>query len=135
MTRFVDAEAAVLSRFAEMGGFSESFGDGFLRGNGGVEYAVTLQGATLPWPFVQEEALIQVDTRCRVSKQAARDAAYEARDWLLQWRHETPGTSPRVALVSGPFWLPEPDGEPRYVMTVAVTTRAIDAASTEAAHG
>lgn len=133
MTYFDDMEAAIVARLATLGGeWGAEFGPEFSGSD--AEYTVTQTGATVPYPFVQEEALIQIDTRSHTSKKKARDAAYAARDSLLTWRDETPGTTPRVSVISGPFWLPEPDGEPRYVMTVAVTHRA-HAAAKEAAHG
>lgn len=137
MRYFPDVEAAIFDRLKGIGGeFAVSFDSQFRTGDPDVQYTIQQTAANVSWPFVQEEALVQIDTRCRSSKKKARDAAYQARDSLLQWRHEIPGTAPRVAVVSGPFWLPEPDGEPRYVMTVAVTVREKqDAARTEAVHG
>lgn len=133
MPYFDDMEAAIVARLGALGGvFDAEFGSEFAGSD--ATYTVTQTGATAPYPFVQEEALIQVDTRSHTSKKKARDAAYAARDSLLSWRDEIPGTTPRVTVVSGPFWFPEPDGEPRYVMTVAVTHRA-HAAAKEAAHG
>lgn len=130
-------EAAVYDRLKGMGGeFAVSFDSQFATGDPDLQYTIQQTTANTEWPYVQEQVVLQIDTRCRTSKKKARDAAYQARDSLLQWRHEIPGTAPRVAVVSGPFWLPEPDGEPRYVMTVAVTVREKNgAARTEAAHG
>lgn len=89
----------------------------------GLDVTVQQVGATMEYPNVVETATIQIDARA-ATKKAARDVAYEARSLLLRLPYTEPGTAGRVAVVQGPSWLPEPDGEPRYVTTVTVTCRA-----------
>lgn len=86
-------------------------------------------GAVKVWAYdsapeshaVLERTALQVDVRAS-SKQAARDRAYEARSRLLAlaeygWQD---GRVAGVEVITGPAWLPDEDGAPRYVMRVAV---------------
>lgn len=68
-----------------------------------------------------ERTALQVDVRAS-SKKAARDRAYAARSRLLalgdvEWQD---GRIGRVEVLSGPLWVPDDDGAPRYVTRVAV---------------
>ncbi len=87
----------------------------------GLDATVQQVGATMPPPNVVEEALIQIDVRAP-SKKEARNRAVEARSRLLAL--PTLSAAGKVSVVQGPSWLPEPDGEPRYVFTVTITSRA-----------
>lgn len=90
-----------------------------LKDLGGIMVAAV--GTTSTWPYLSEVVTVQVDVRAS-SKKRARDRAYEARALLL----ELPVTQPlvgAVAVESGPFWLPEPEGAPRYVLRAAITVR------------
>jgi len=64
-----------------------------------------------------ERTSIQVDVRAS-SKQRARDRAYVARDSMLAMPGEdfTEAVVNWVEIESGPAWLPDPDGAPRYVL-------------------
>jgi hypothetical protein len=91
-----------------------------LRDLGGI--SVWAYTANARWPFLSEQVALQVDVRASTKKRA-RDRAYTARDRLLS----LPGTAGVVAAVDvegGPMWAPDEDGAPRYVLRVAVTTRA-----------
>ena len=77
--------------------------------------------ASSSWPYLSEQVSIQVDVRASTKKRA-RDRAYTARSMLLELP-ATPGVIADVAVETGPFWLPEPEGAPRYVLRVAVTVR------------
>ena len=90
-----------------------------LRDLGGI--TVHAVSANANWPYLTETVGIQVDVRASTKKRA-RDRAYEARNLLI----DLPGTPSEfvaVSVESGPYWLPEPEGAPRYVLRVAVTVR------------
>lgn len=77
--------------------------------------------ATATWPYLSETVSVQVDVRASTKKRA-RDRVYAARSLLL----DLPATHPLFGAVdveTGPFWLPEPEGAPRYVLRVAATVR------------
>jgi len=66
---------------------------------------------------------VQVDCRAgsRHDANARADAARQAicaLPWAASWPH---GRVCRVAVEEGPFWLPDPDGAPRYVARYALT--------------
>lgn len=88
---------------------------------GGIH--VFAYGATARWPFVTEDVDLQVDVRAS-SKKRARDRAYEVRNLLLTAPLDgsTPWLS-RCQIVGGPFWAPDEDGAPRYVLRVTLTAR------------
>lgn len=86
-------------------------------------------GSVKVWAFdsgpllhsIFERTSLQVDARAH-SKKAARDRAYAARSRLLaladyEWQD---GRVARVEVLSGPLWVPDDDGAPRYVTRVAV---------------
>jgi len=77
--------------------------------------------ANASWPYLTETVGLQVDVHAS-SKKRARDRAYAARALLLDLP-ATPSAVAGVEVESGPFWLPEPEGAPRYVLRVAVTVR------------
>lgn len=77
--------------------------------------------ANSSWPYLSEVVGVQVDVRASTKKRA-RDRAYLARDMLIELP-ATPSPFVAVAVESGPYWLPEPEGAPRYVLRVAVTVR------------
>jgi len=68
-----------------------------------------------------EVTSIQVDVRAS-SKQRARDRAYAARDdmLLLPGEQLAEAVINRVEIVSGPAWIPDQDGAPRYVIRVSL---------------
>lgn len=94
-----------------------------LKDLGGIH--VYAYAANAAWPFVTESVDIQVDVRAS-TKKAARDRAYVARNLLLNLPFDP--TQPQVVacdIVSGPLWLPEQDGAPRYVLRVSILTRGL----------
>lgn len=91
-----------------------------LKDLGGI--TVHAVAANASWPYLSEDVSLQVDVRAS-SKKRARDRAYQARALLLELP-STPSEVAGVAVESGPFWLPEPEGAPRYVLRVVVTVRA-----------
>lgn len=102
----------------------ESFTWNTLKDLGGIH--VFAYDAQSSWPYVTDRVALQIDVRAS-SKKAARDRAYEARKIMLATPFDP--TSPVVAcnIVSGPLWLPEQDGAPRYVLRVSVTARGVRA--------
>jgi hypothetical protein len=85
-----------------------------LRGLGGV--TMWCYAAERMWPNWLVAYSLQVDARAG-TKQAARDRAERARqimEWLpnLAWAD---GVLSYSQPVEGPFWLPDDDGQPRYV--------------------
>lgn len=71
--------------------------------------------ASQDWPGWQYTHSVQIDTRAR-HKQQARDLAEQVRQIVVglpavEWEH---GVISYVQPVEGPFWLPDPDGGPRY---------------------
>lgn len=91
-----------------------------LKDLGGI--TVHAVAANADWPYIAETVIVQVDVRAS-SKKRARDRAYAARASLLDLP-STPSVVTGVAVESGPSWLPEPEGAPKYVLRVAVTVRA-----------
>ena len=80
--------------------------------------------ASAEWPFVSETVSIQVDVHAS-NKKRTHDRAYQARQTLLRLPFDDPSSRVgRVDILSGPQWLPEPDGAPRYVLRVGVSVRA-----------
>jgi hypothetical protein len=68
------------------------------------------------WPFWNVAYSVQIDARA-TTKQAARDAAEQVRQ-IVVGLPDVPwpdGWVSYVQPVDGPFWLPDPDGGPRYV--------------------
>ena len=79
--------------------------------------------AAADWPFVSETVSVQVDVHAS-SKKRTHDRAYTARQMLLQMPMDPASQVGRVGILSGPQWLPEPDGAPRHVLRVGVSVRA-----------
>ena len=75
-----------------------------------------------PWPYVTESVAVQIDVRAS-TKKAARDRAYQARNMILDLALDPTNPVAACNILSGPSWLPEQDGAPRYVLRVSVTTR------------
>lgn len=65
---------------------------------------------------ILEQTQVQVDVRAS-SKKRARDRSYDARALVLQLPQATwdAGVVNRVDIDSGPAWVPDDDGAPRYV--------------------
>lgn len=82
--------------------------------------------AQASWPYVTEAVAVQVDVRGS-TKKVARDRAYQARALLLALPFDPESLIRACTIVSGPSWLPEQDGAPRYVLRVSVTTRGVRA--------
>lgn len=101
-----DVEAIVFSAIKDLGGMS-----------------VFAFDAGAEWPYVSETVAIQVDCHAS-SKKRSRDRVYEARKTLLRLPMDTSNHVGTVKILSGPLWLPEQDGAPRYVLRVGVTVRA-----------
>lgn len=93
---------------------------GLVNGLGGMH--VFAYDAQASWPHVTEAVALQVDVRAS-SKKAARDRAYEARNMILNLPFDPTVPVAACNIVSGPSWLPEQDGAPRYVLRVSVTVR------------
>jgi hypothetical protein len=73
------------------------------------------------WPGWVYSWSIQIDARA-ARKDAARDLAERARQ-IITGLPDVPwpeGVVCYVQPVEGPFWLPDPDGSPRYVMRVEI---------------
>lgn len=73
---------------------------------------------------IAEQTAVQVDVRAG-SKARARDRAYAARSLMLAlpggaW---DAGVVHKVEVVSGPAWIPDTDGAPRYVMRAVLHYR------------
>lgn len=70
---------------------------------------------------VFERTVLQVDTRAS-SKEKTRTRAYAARSRLLALGDASwdGGAVAGVEVITGPSWLPDENGAPRYVMRVAV---------------
>lgn len=97
-----------------------------------VTLAVAHLGAVRAWAYtsttrlhgILESTSVQVDARA-ASKARAYEVAAEARSRILAlpglaWDD---GIVLRVDEVSGPFWLPDDDGVPRYVMRCTIHYR------------
>lgn len=69
---------------------------------------------------------IQIDARGK-NKVLARQACWEAmrRVLALAGTSQTDGVCSDVQVTSGPLWLPEPDGQPRYVVRVAISAHPL----------
>jgi hypothetical protein len=92
-----------------------------LKDLGGISvYAFDSQ---MEWPFVQDRVSIQIDVHAS-SKKRARDRAYSSREILLRLAMDPTSPVGRVEVLSGPLWVPEEDGAPRYVVRVGVSVRA-----------
>ena len=95
---------------------------GLLKSLGGI--TVWAVDAQTPWPNVSDSVTVQVDVRAS-NKKRARDRAYSARQLLLRLPFDSaPQGVVRSEIQSGPIWLPDDDGAPRYVITSVVTVRA-----------
>ena len=102
----IDVEALVYATISDLGGITSWAYD-----------------AQTPWPHVEDVVGIQVDVRAS-TKTAARDRAYLVRQRLLRLPFDTTNPVVRCEVVSGPTWLPDPDGAPRYVLRTSVAVRA-----------
>ena len=82
------------------------------------------------WPYRVERTAMQIDVRAS-SKRRARDRAYEVRGRLFDPANHLPddGVIAGVEVISGPLWLPDDDGRPRYVLRVTVASHPGDAAN------
>lgn len=101
----VDVEAMCYALLKDLGGISV--------------YALDAESQ---WPFVSETVTLQVDVHAS-SKKRAHDRTYLARQRLLRLPFDDTTVS-RVVVLSGPLWIPEPDGAPRYSIRVGVSVRA-----------
>lgn len=101
-----DVESIVYAALKDLGGIS-----------------VFAYDAQAPWPFVSESVSIQVDVHAS-SKKRTHDRVYQARQTLLRLPFDPTSQVGRVEILSGPQWLPEPDGAPRYILRVEVSVRA-----------
>lgn len=100
---------------------AEAWAFGLLRDLGGISVWSYDSGTT--WPYRLETTSLQVDVRAS-SKQRARDRAYEARGRLFDTTNHAleGGVVAAVEVVTGPYWLPDDNGAPRYVLRVTVAT-------------
>ena len=92
-----------------------------LRDLGGIK--VFAYDAGSEWPFVTEAVAIQIDVRAS-NKVRARDRAYQARQRVLRLPFDLTSPVRRVEVVSGPLFLADEDGAPRYIIRTSVTVRA-----------
>ena len=101
----VDAEAWAYSLLAPLGGVSLWSFD-----------------AGTTYPFRVQRTSIQVDVRAS-SKKRARDRADAALQLLLDPSNHSAnnGVVTGVDVIGGPFWLPDENGAPRYVLRVNVS--------------
>lgn len=69
---------------------------------------------------------VQIDARGG-SKPQAKQVCYDAMRRVLALAGTThpDGVAGETVIVSGPLWQPEPDGEPRYVVRVAMTAHPL----------
>ena len=93
-----------------------------LKDLGGIN--VFAYDASTPWPNVTDIVSVQVDVRAS-NKKRARDRAYEARQRLLRLPFDGTNSVSRVEVTSGPAWLPDEDGAPRYVISTNIAVRAM----------
>lgn len=98
----------------------ESFTWNTLKSLGGIH--VFTYDAQSPWPYVTDIVALQIDVRAS-TKKAARDRAYEVRRIMLETQLDATTPVARCEVVSGPMWVPEQDGAPRYILRVSVTVR------------
>ena len=93
-----------------------------LKSLGGITvWAIDAQS---PWPHVEDIVGLQVDVRASTKKRA-RDRAYQARQLLLRLPFDSANTVGRCEVDGGPFWLPDEDGAPRYVLRTSIAVRAM----------
>lgn len=88
-------------------------------------------GGTQSWSYTATEGdppgwlcTVHVQVDCRAKTRGAASAnADAARQALcaLPWQDWPGGVVARVEVTEGPFWLPDPDGAPRYVARYAIT--------------
>ena len=74
------------------------------------------------YPHVTDAVTIQLDCRTQ-SKADCRYEAWEARDNLLAWQFEPNTPIHSATVVTGPKWLPDEDGAPRYVSLIQIRVR------------
>jgi hypothetical protein len=95
-----------------------------------VRHAVRPLGGTVTWCYAAADRQprgwlaavdVQVDTRANSKSTAWRraDACRRAVS-LLPWAVTSHGVIASVDVTDGPFWLPDPDGRPRYVARFAI---------------
>lgn len=80
--------------------------------------------ADTSWPYRVEVTTLQIDARAS-NKQRSRERALDVRRTLLDPDTEQPedGVVSAVRPLTGPLWLPDDNGRPRYVTTVQVVAR------------
>ncbi len=88
----------------------------------GYDLTVQAVGGTAGQAHAQATHLLQLDIRA-ASKARARADAYSVLDAVLALQRSHPATVGKVTATQLPTWLPEPDGQPRYVATVTATNR------------
>jgi hypothetical protein len=97
-----------------------------------VRHAVRDLGGTVTWCYAAADRQprgwlaavdVQVDVRANSKSTAWRraDACRRAVS-LLPWAAQPHGVIASVDVTDGPFWLPDPDGRPRYVARYAILT-------------
>lgn len=100
---------------------AEAWAWGLLQSLGGIHlFTVDAVGDRMDGYLVTE--VLQVDVRAS-SKARARARADEALRTLIAAKYDAPpagGVLVDVQRESGPSWLPDPDGAPRYAMRVRV---------------
>lgn len=108
----IDVEAWAWGRVSDLGGMK-----------------VWLVDSASEWPFRVERSVLQVDVRAS-SKKSAFDRAVTARDRLVREaddHYPSGGVIAATRMVSGPAWLPDDSGGPRYVLRVEVDSHPVDA--------
>ena len=90
----------------------------------GYDLTVQAVGGVPGQANAQASHLIQLDVRAD-TKAAAREDAYSVLDSVLTLQRTHPEQAGRVTVQQLPSWLPEADGEPRYVSTVTVANRTL----------
>jgi hypothetical protein len=96
-----------------------------------VRHAVRSLGGTVTWCYAAADRQprgwlasvdVQVDVRANSKSTAWRraDACRRAVS-LLPWAAQPHGVIASVDVTDGPFWLPDPDGRPRYVARYAIS--------------
>jgi hypothetical protein len=95
-----------------------------------VRDAVRNYGGTVTWCYAAQDAQprgwlaevsVQVDVHAGSKSTAWRRAdACRRSVLLLPWRGQPWGVMATVEVTDGPLWLPEPDGQPRYVARYVV---------------
>lgn len=94
----------------------------------GLEATVWAYDGQEGWPHRVHRTSLQVDVRAD-----SKQEAWEAADAAMRLLFDNPPAAPAggvisgIDLVTGPLWLPDDDGRPRYVVRVTVAAHPSNA--------